>query len=645
MQTNADPTPDHAPFLPTTATLMPLPESSDALAPGTRLGEFEVVEVVGVGGFGIVYRAREPALEREVALKEYMPMGMVGRAVDGRVTLRSRQHEEDFALGLRSFVNEARLLARFDHPALVKVHRFWEANGTAYMAMPFYKAQTLRQRRQEMGSKAPTQAWLLSMIEPLLGALSEMHRVDVFHRDIAPDNILWCADNRPVLLDFGAARHALTDRTQSLTAILKPQFAPIEQYAETQSMRQGPWTDLYALAGTCYFMLTGRAPVPATARVLNDEMEPLLRILPPGCSPRLLQVLDWAMAVRPQDRPQSVAQMRDALEGRIAIPLRPVHGVAAGHMPPVQADPAAFDKTVQATMRIEPTRKTTRVPAPGPALASASAPSTRPPESVYDTPERSVMLPPKSGLPLRAVMVVLVMAAAIAGAWTTRAQWIPMLPESVQALIPSAQEAASAPEAAASASEATPAAPAAAATPVAEAASPATAAAASTVASGFVPMAPRNANDDAASAAAAAAAADTAPVATKAPKHSRTGAKRPDRAPSIALPPPVLPPPNLPPPVLPPANESQVVAPARAAAKAAQEAVPATTPAATQATAAATPAFHAMGPREACKGLDAARLGACVKQLCDNEPRYRNYPICTRVRRQEDGQPRDATNE
>ena len=128
------------------------------------------------------------------------------------------------------------------------MHRFWEANGTAYMAMPFYKAQTLRQRRQEIGAQPPTQAWLMSMIEPLLGALAEMHRVDVYHRDIAPDNILWCADNRPVLLDFGAARHVLADRTQSLTAILKPQFAPIEQYADAKAMRQGPWTDVFALA-------------------------------------------------------------------------------------------------------------------------------------------------------------------------------------------------------------------------------------------------------------------------------------------------------------------------------------------------------------------------------------------------------------
>src|SRR6195952_3286865 len=323
MQTTAPTTPDPAPFLPTTATLMPLPESSDALAPATRLGEFEIVEVVGVGGFGIVYRAREPALEREVALKEYMPMGMVGRGADTRVTLRSRQHEADFALGLRSFVNEARLLARFDHPALVKVHRFWEANGTAYMAMPFYRAQTLRQRRQDLGVQAPTHAWLLSMIEPLLGALAEMHRADVYHRDIAPDNILWCVDNRPVLLDFGAARHVLADRTQTLTAILKPQFSPIEQYADAQAMRQGPWTDIFALASTCYFRLTGRPPLPATARILSDDLVPLARLAPPGFPAHVLATLDWAMAVRPEDRPQSVAMLWDALHGHVKVPPRP----------------------------------------------------------------------------------------------------------------------------------------------------------------------------------------------------------------------------------------------------------------------------------------------------------------------------------
>ena len=334
-------------FLPTHAALMPLPEATDALPVGTRLGEFEIREVIGVGGFGVVYRAWEPALDRTVALKEYMPVGLVLRLADGGLALRSRKHEEDFLLGLKSFVNEARLLARFDHPALVKVHRFWEANGTAYMAMPFYQAQTLRQRRQEMGLHPPTQEWLLSSLEPLLGALAEMHRADVYHRDIAPDNILWCDDNRPVLLDFGAARHALADRTQALTAILKPQFAPIEQYADAKSMRQGPWTDIFALASTCYFMLTGRPPVPATARVLTDELTPLAELAPPGFSTQVLATLDWAMSVRPEDRPQSVAAFWDALHGHLKVPMRTTPHPRSPD--PATEPPGGFERTMQMT--------------------------------------------------------------------------------------------------------------------------------------------------------------------------------------------------------------------------------------------------------------------------------------------------------
>jgi len=337
---------DPLPFLPTTATLMPLPQACDALPVGHFLGDFEIREVIGVGGFGIVYRAWEGALERDVAIKEYMPMGMVGRNADGQVTLRSKAWQEDFDLGLRSFLNEARLLARFDHPSLVKVHRFWEANGTACMVMPFYRAQTLRQRRQELGAVPVTEAWLLSMLEPLLGALAQMHRAEVFHRDIAPDNILWCADDRPVLLDFGAARRVLADRTQHLTAVLKPQFAPIEQYADAHSMRQGPWTDIFALASTCYFMLTGRPPLPATARILSDDMTPLAELAPPGFSPRVLATLDWAMAVRPGD--QSVAALWDVLHGHAKVPER---------LPPFRASPAAesvnehsYARTIQTPM-------------------------------------------------------------------------------------------------------------------------------------------------------------------------------------------------------------------------------------------------------------------------------------------------------
>jgi hypothetical protein len=293
-------------------------DAGDALPVGTRLGEFELRAVLGVGGFGIVYRAWDHALEREVALKEYMPAALAARGRGISVTLRSPQHAENFAIGLRSFVNEARMLARFDHPSLVKVYRFWEEHGTAYMVMPYYRGRTLREVRQAMDAP-PDEAACRAIVEPLLCALELLHRQDVFHRDIAPDNIL-VGDDGPVLLDFGAARRALTDRTQSLTAILKPNFAPLEQYADVSSMRQGPWTDLYGLAATVYYFITGRAPMPAAARALHDEMEPLAQIQPPDCSAEFIAAIDWSLALRPPDRPQSVVMLRDVLDGRMALP-------------------------------------------------------------------------------------------------------------------------------------------------------------------------------------------------------------------------------------------------------------------------------------------------------------------------------------
>jgi hypothetical protein len=229
----------------------------DALPPGTRFGEFEIVRVLGVGGFGIVYLAKDHSLERDVALKEYMPASLAARGQGPQITVRSSAFAETYAIGLRSFVNEARLLARFDHPSLVKVYRFWEDNATAYMVMPFLQGTTLRDTRRAM-AHPPNEAWVRSVIAPILSALELLHREGVYHRDIAPDNILLPHDGPPVLLDFGAARRVISDRTQSLTAILKPSYAPIEQYAEMAQMRQGPWTDLYALGAVIHYLLFGR---------------------------------------------------------------------------------------------------------------------------------------------------------------------------------------------------------------------------------------------------------------------------------------------------------------------------------------------------------------------------------------------------
>ena len=160
----------------------------DALPLGTRFGEFEILRVVGVGGFGIVYLAQDHSLERQVALKEYMPAALAARGNGSQITVRSAAFAETYAVGLRSFVNEARLLARFDHPSLVKVYRFWEDNGTAYMVMPFLRGMTLRDARRGM-ARAPDEAWIRSVIDPLLGALEALHREGVYHRDIAPDNL------------------------------------------------------------------------------------------------------------------------------------------------------------------------------------------------------------------------------------------------------------------------------------------------------------------------------------------------------------------------------------------------------------------------------------------------------------------------
>jgi len=323
------------------ATPAPPPsESQHALPVGLRIDEFEIRSVLGIGGFGIVYHAFDHALERDVAIKEYMPSSLAARSATLHVSILSQGHAETFALGLKSFVNEARLLARFDHPSLVKVHRFWEANGTAYMVMPLYRGRTLKALRAGLPD-SPSEAWLRRLLEPLLGTLDALHAEGVFHRDIAPDNILVGEDGKPVLLDFGAARRVISDQSQTLTAILKPSYAPIEQYAEATGLRQGAWTDLYALGATLAYAITGRAPQPATARALGTDAHLLAAEPRRGISDEFLRIVDWMMAPRPEHRPQSVAALREVLDGRAAAPQPPA--------PAPTAAPAAWERTVVQT--------------------------------------------------------------------------------------------------------------------------------------------------------------------------------------------------------------------------------------------------------------------------------------------------------
>ncbi|HEY7238042.1 MAG TPA: serine/threonine-protein kinase [Burkholderiales bacterium] len=285
---------------------------ANALALGTRLHEFEIVGLIGEGGFGIVYLARDSVLERKVALKEYLPAALASRG-PGATVAPSSHDVETFQIGLRSFVNEARMLAQFDHPALVKVYRFWEANGTAYMVMPYYQGVTLKESLRG-AETPPDEPSLRRLLAQLLEALEVLHRAQALHRDIAPDNILMLPDGNPLLLDFGAARRVITDRSQALTAILKPGYAPIEQYGESPALKQGPWTDLYALAGVIHFAVTGAAPAAAVTRTIVDPVVPLGQAAAGRYSAQFLRALDQALSVNPAKRPQSVNEFRSLLE-------------------------------------------------------------------------------------------------------------------------------------------------------------------------------------------------------------------------------------------------------------------------------------------------------------------------------------------
>ena len=295
---------------------------------GTHLRDYEITGLIGEGGFGIVYLAWDHSLQRKVAIKEYMPAAMASRvAGSSAIVVKSERHLDTFKAGLKSFVNEARLLARFDHPALVKVYRFWEENGTAYMAMPFYQGPTLKTALAGLGH-APSEAQLRAWLTPLLDALTVMHAAQCFHRDIAPDNILLTATG-PLLLDFGAARRVIGDMTHALTVVLKPGYAPIEQYGDVASMTQGAWTDIYALACVVYFAITGRTPMSSVERLMDDRLQPLAVEAKGRYGDGFLRAIDAALAVRPQDRPQNAAQFRALLD--IDLPTPPPSPPLSGY--------------------------------------------------------------------------------------------------------------------------------------------------------------------------------------------------------------------------------------------------------------------------------------------------------------------------
>src|SRR4029453_15597282 len=284
-------------------------ELRGTLPAGTRLRNYELLSVLGHGGFGITYYAKDTTLGREVAVKEYLPTTLALRENGTTVVPRSTQLAEDFIWGRERFLEEARILATLEGaPAVVRVYDFLEANGTAYMIMGLARGDTLEQRLKRDGKLAP--AITQRMLDRLLDGLDAVHKTGFLHRDVKPANVILDANNNPTLIDFGASRSSMADRTAAMTAIFTPRYAAAEQLT---SDKQGPWTDIYGLSATLYHAITGKAPPSSLERALNDAYEPLARLSPEGYAPGILQGIDVGLTVRAKDRPQSIAEWRDIL--------------------------------------------------------------------------------------------------------------------------------------------------------------------------------------------------------------------------------------------------------------------------------------------------------------------------------------------
>jgi len=324
-----------------------------ALPSGYQLNEYRIERVIGSGGFGITYYAWDTHLDKPVAIKEYLPNEFAVR-VDGiTVSPKSTADHQDYQWGLERFLDEARTLARFRHANLNEVHRFFEAHGTAYLVLEYIEGETLADLLAREGRL--DQDRLLRLLREMLSGLEEVHKAGFVHRDVKPGNIMLRRDGSSVLLDFGAARQAIGQRSQAVTSILTPGYAPIEQY-DQKADDVGPWTDLYALGMVAYRCISGVRDhdlLDAVARgrlqykgQSDQDMLPAASLGRGRYDEALLDAIDWAIKVGEDERPPSASAMRDALSGGARVQTSPsaapsrhagAAGGAAQPAPPAQA--------------------------------------------------------------------------------------------------------------------------------------------------------------------------------------------------------------------------------------------------------------------------------------------------------------------
>lgn len=389
-------------------------EYHSALASGLVIGRYKILTVLGEGGFGITYRCHDTQLHRDVAIKEYLPSGLAIRQGDTQVLPRSTEVSKDFVWGRSRFLDEARTMAKLSNvPAVVRVHDFLEAHGTAYVVMQLLEGETLAQRL-ERETRLP-QATIEQILPPLLDGLEQIHGVGFLHRDIKPANIMLGPDGAPTLIDFGASRADIAGRTQAMTAIFTPGFAAPEQ---SSAGKQGPWTDIYGLAATLYACVAGKPPPSALERLLDDDSAVSLETTAGDYAPTLLVAIDVGMLLQAHARPQTIDAWRQVL--------------ATG----VWKVPDSVSRQTQRTIVM-----------PGPSVSAPEVtpqPIATPAQSPSQTPIQA-QVPEKAGLYKPMVLGAAAVSLLVAGGGVGYAVFAPRSPEAVVSPPSAAQAAVQAP--------------------------------------------------------------------------------------------------------------------------------------------------------------------------------------------------------
>lgn len=355
-----------------------------ALPTGYRVGRYTLSSVLGEGGFGITYRARDEALRRDVAVKEYLPADVAVRDNDTTIRPRSASDTQLYHWGLQRFVDEARTLAAMSAPNIVAVHDFMETNGTGYMVMELIEGRSLAFILDRDGPMPAER--LLPITRQLLSGLEAVHARGYLHRDIKPGNILIRPNGQPVLVDFGAARISRRSGTHAMTSVYTPGYAPAEQYAADGE--QGPWTDIYALAATLYEAITGWPPPDATTRLLNDRMVPAAQSGAGRYPDSFLAGIDAGLGLRKDDRPPSVPVWRALLFDE-PMPAEPGLSATRTDFPTVIAGQRSSKSGAVATPRPSQPGATPSVRPPPEASPSRRQPSAREPSVRQPSPRET----------------------------------------------------------------------------------------------------------------------------------------------------------------------------------------------------------------------------------------------------------------